>query len=62
MTPASVLRCRSGSTLREALQRFEEAIAGEVLAVECVYENDGGADAREIDIEGMKAAVSIAVV
>jgi isoleucyl-tRNA synthetase len=49
-------------TLRGALQRFEEAIAGEVLAVECVYENDGGADAREIDIEGMKAAVSIAVV
>ena len=49
-------------TLRDALQRFEEAIAGEVLAVECVYENDGGADAREIDIEGMKAAVSIAVV
>lgn len=49
-------------TLRGALQRFEETIAGEVLATECVYNGPGAGNAREIDIDDMKAGVSIAVV
>ena len=47
--------------LRNALQRFEETIAGEVLATECVYAAGTSDNVRELEIDDMKAGISITV-
>jgi len=47
--------------LKKALQRFENAIAGEVLACSCNYADTGPENARDIIIDDMKACVRISV-
>lgn len=49
------------AALLAALRAFEGAIAGEVLATECVYADAAPENAREIAIDEMKAAVQIVV-
>lgn len=46
-------------SLKEALQRFEKTIAGEVLATHWAYDNESTAGERSVEIDGMKASVSI---
>lgn len=47
--------------LKAALQRFETAIAGEVLASDCVYVDNKPENARNIDVDAMTASVQITV-
>ncbi|HOC67983.1 MAG TPA: isoleucine--tRNA ligase [Candidatus Hydrogenedentes bacterium] len=49
------------AVLKDALQRFENVIAGEVLASACAYDGPVTENAREVNIDGMKASVNIIV-